>query len=94
MKSRFYAYNFGIPLLCAALVFLMFGPVAWLGLAAYALQMNPHSITMAPDPSSSLSARPTSIIFASVPSPDAVSATLMLSGRSLVRRSVRPICLR
>ena len=24
MKSRFYAYNFGIPLLCAALVFLMF----------------------------------------------------------------------
>lgn len=24
MKSRFYAYNFGIPLLCAAVVFLMF----------------------------------------------------------------------
>ena len=24
MKSRFYAYNFGIPLACAALVFLMF----------------------------------------------------------------------
>jgi membrane-associated PAP2 superfamily phosphatase len=24
MKSRFYAFNFGIPLLCAALVFLMF----------------------------------------------------------------------
>jgi membrane-associated PAP2 superfamily phosphatase len=24
MKSRFYAYNFGIPLVCAALVFLMF----------------------------------------------------------------------
>lgn len=24
MKSRFYAYNFGIPLLCAAVVFLLF----------------------------------------------------------------------
>ena len=49
--------------------------------------MPAQPITMAPAPSSSLSARPTSIIFASVPSPDAVSATLMLSGRSLVRRS-------
>ena len=37
------------------------------------------------------SARPTSIILASVPSPDAVSATRHLSGRSPARRSIRPI---